>query len=347
MNPLQDQISSIISDALPEFSPVGELQPLPGGNLNHVWRLEGKPRNIIVKHAPPYIANNPDVPLSPERIHFEAKALALFEKGGPLNAISSDQVRPPYPLHFDNKLHLLVMEDLGIHPNVTEWLVNTDGNEIGFKLGQFIGQLHNCTFQQKVFRDQFNNSNIQQTRLEVQYKPATEHAKRAGTLNTDVIRSKTIALGQKLLSPGCCLVMGDLWPPSILVTGNNIRLIDWEFVHYGRPLQDVAHFAAHCWMQAHTSSRKKRRQKFEDLWTHFWEGYQQALGEKFSELFNEEEFEDAATHIGAEILIRATGPFKEGYVYEGFDLDDEMIIQAGRKAQELILAGDFSSLWKI
>lgn len=344
--PLSEQrILSIISRELADFSPVGKLQPLSGGHLNHVWRLKGKTKNLIVKHAPPFIASNLDVPLNPKRIHFEARALKLFQTQGALNPISSDYVQPPHVLYFDDEMDLLFIEDLGRQPSLTEWLVNNEGDgNIGTKLGHFVGLLHVRTFRQKEFNDQFNNSDIQQTRLEVQYKPAVDYAKRAGISDTEAIQSKTEALGKKLLTSGRCLVMGDLWPPSILVKDDKLRLIDWEFAHYGRPLQDVAHFAAHCWMQAHTSP-KEHKTLFINLWKHFWEGYQQTVGRTFEILFNKEEFDDAATHIGAEILVRAAGPFKEGYIYENFNLEDEKIKEAGIKARELILADDFSTLW--
>jgi len=340
------QILSVISRELPDFSPTGELRPLSGGNLNQVWRLEGKPENLIVKHAPPYITSDPEVSLSPERIHFEAKALKLFEKNGALQFIGSDHIRPPHIYQFDKAEHLLIMEDVGEAPYITKWLVNKASKSDAYLaavLGDFIGQLHSYTFQNKLFKNHFNNSDIQQTRVEMQYKPAAEYAKRAGITDVEVIRTKTETLGKKLLSQGCCLIMGDLWPPSVLVKDGKIRLVDWEFAHYGRPLQDVAHFSAHFWMQAHISPKNKKR--FLNCWKQFWGGYRQALGEKFTTVFDEEELNNAATHIGAEILIRAAGPFKKGYVYEDFDSDSRMIKDARKKAQELILADDFSSLW--
>ena len=73
---------------------------------------------------------------------------------------------------------------------------------------------------------------------------------------------------------GVCLTHGDLWPASVLLRGADVGsaeryadvngqdtsvdgdedededevacLIDWEMSHFGRPLQDCAHFLAHC-----------------------------------------------------------------------------------------------------
>ncbi|MGD8428328.1 MAG: phosphotransferase [Balneolaceae bacterium] len=342
----REQILSVISQNVPDFSTTSELQPLPGGNLNHVWRLEGKSKSMIIKYSPPYIASNPEVPLGPKRIHFEARALKLFEKNGPLHIISSDEIRPPHIIFFNSDLYLLVMEDVSTFSEITNWLVDDPGiSKVAHTLGRFIGLLHANTFQHEEFKNAFDNSDIQQTRLKVQYQPAKDYARQSGISNTEYIHSKTVALGRKLRSPGCCLVMGDLWPPSVLVSNDEIRLIDWEFAHYGHPLQDVAHFAAHCWMQAHVSPKEKKP-KYRDLWEGFWETYQEATGESFSHLFDEEAFNDAATHIGAEILVRAAGPFKDGYVYQGLSRSHTLIREAGLKAQSLILANDFSSLWQ-
>lgn len=64
---------------LPGFIPTGEAERLSGGLLNEVWRVRGQPksppRSLVAKHAPPHIASQPEVPLDPGHIAFEARAL--------------------------------------------------------------------------------------------------------------------------------------------------------------------------------------------------------------------------------------------------------------------------------
>lgn len=340
------KIQSITKEAVPDFSPSEAPVELEGGNLNYVWRLQGEKRSLIVKVAPPYIAANPEVPLNPERIRFESDALRLFQDGNALGQLRTDKIRPPNFIYYDNQKHLLIMEDVGDWPTIRQAIKEESANPgIAARLGTFIGHLHQETYQSKKLADQFYNIDIQRTRFDVQYKAASDYALKSGITDTKELRAETVSLGKKLLDPGRCLVMGDLWPPSILVAEGNLRLIDWEFVHFGRPLQDIGHFAAHCWMQAHTASPQKK-ESFKKLWNSFWEAYRQASEAVFHKLFDASEYEDAATHIGAEILVRATGPFKEGYVYQSIENKHPQIREAVDKARQLIFADDLSTLWE-
>jgi len=313
----KEEIYTLISEHLPQFVRVGSLKALQGGNLNYVWRLCGKNKNLIIKHAPPFIASNPEIHLNNNRIDFEAKALKLFEDGEVLHPLVSDRVRPPRPLFYEPDRSLLIMEDIGPVPTIGSWIHEADApDSIGQSLGNFIGLLHKTTFNNSLLAEQFNNKPIQETRNKVQYQSAADYANDIVSTENPNLEVQTKALGEALLKPGKCLVMGDLWPASILIKNNIARLIDWEFVHFGRPLQDVGHFAAHCWMQAHAASSSSETEKWKQLWLSFWSKYQHTTGELFEKLFNQEEHTLMTTHIGAEILVRTAGPFKSGYVYQ-------------------------------
>ena len=96
------ELLSAIKEILPDFKTKGmTAKKLSGGNINNVWRVDGDPDSLIAKHAPPHIATNPDIPLSKERLSFEAKALSLFSSGSQLESIARRVVRPPKLLAFD------------------------------------------------------------------------------------------------------------------------------------------------------------------------------------------------------------------------------------------------------
>ena len=346
MDVSESEILKIIQRELSDFTISESLERIEGGNLNHVWRLQGEEKNLIVKHAPPYIAANPDVSLSPDRITFEARALSLFKTGESLSSIKNERLRPPILHYFNHERNLLIEEDFGQLPDISETLAKELVDPvIGNQIGKFIGKLHRKSYQQDRYRESFSNADIQQTRMEVQYRSAADYAAKVTFDSIEEIKNKTTKLGQELLHPGRCLIMGDLWPPSLLIKENNIRLIDWEFAHFGRPLQDIAHFAAHCWMQAHASQDEDISKKFEKLWKNFWNSYKNELGATFSDIYDQQEDADAANHAGAEILIRAAGPFKEGYVYQSYDYSDPIVHQAVKKARELILSDTLSLIF--
>lgn len=329
-----------IEDLIPSFSANGKIDKLSGGNINHVWRIHRRESSIIAKYAPPHIATNPDVPLNDKRIRFEAKALKLFKRGGLLNHIAKDDIRPPKILAFDVQLSLLIMEDVGAFDelNVVDKQTFSSGS-IGENLGTFIGRLHRESYQKADFRESFQNHEIQKVRYQLQYESAHEYAKIADEQKKEVIKTKSRSLGKSLQNPqkGKCLIMGDLWPPSVFVNSDlEIRLIDWEFVHFGRPLQDVGHFAAHCWMQQLTSNTTSESDWWMSLWTSFWSAYKHAAGTLFDELFDENEKQKIGIHIGTEILIRAFGPFKDGYVYQDYSEGDQTMEESKEMALTFI-----------
>jgi hypothetical protein len=134
--------------------------------------------------------------------------------------------------------------------------------------------------------------------------------------------------------------MGDLWPPSVLVQGTDLRLIDWELAHYGRPLQDVAHWRAHLWMQKHRAPSAAVADAVDSLWDAFLTAYRDALGNAEAALWTAQEKRDATVHFGAEILVRAVGPFQGGYVYDGLSPNQPAIQEAVQTGADALRAPD-------
>jgi len=333
-----DELLTAIGELLPEFKTTGAVMQLSGGNINNVWRVDGDPDSLIAKHAPPHIATNPDVPLSIERLSFEAKALSLFSSGGQLASLARHQIRLPELIAFDPDRSLLLMEDVEAFAELN-WVPteSISPKKTGQRLGQFIGNLHRKTFMDHELRNTFANFEIQQVRHQLQYEPAHEYGNWNDASTKTKIKKRSRDLGERLQGTGTCLVMGDLWPPSILVNKeSDIRLIDWEFVHFGRPLQDIGHFAAHCRMQGQIAETSTADNWWNELWRSFIGAYKVTTGDLYSELMNSEEKEDIGIHIGTEILVRAFGPFKKGYVYEPFEKGHIVLENAQKGAEDFI-----------
>ena len=321
-----EDVLRYVQERLPDFEPAGEPSRLPEGNLNFVWRVPGRPDPIIVKFAPPYIAANPDVPLDPSRLTFEARCLQALAPDGSLAHISTDRVRPPRPLDMHTEPHVLLMEDVGPHPTLGRWLCSDDATpetaaRIGQQIGRFIGQLHVATVDDDTLAERFNNRPVQATRLAVQYEAVADMLATAGVDDAAALGKRAVGLGQQLLAPGRCLTMGDLWPPSVLVAGGDLRIIDWELAHYGHPMQDIAHFAAHAWMQVHRAPDATTAQAARRMGVAARTAYRDALGAQADGFLTAPALEDAAVHFGAEILVRTVGGFQEGYLYDGLAPD--------------------------
>lgn len=336
---IDDDVLPYVRERLPSFSPTGKPVRLPGGNLNRVWRVPGAERSVIVKHAPPYVAANPDVPLDPSRLLIEARCLKALHPEGQLGEIAGPHVRPPQPIDVNPDDHVLLMEDLGDAPPLDQWLREAEGRcrdsesvKRGRWLGRFIGRLHARTLGDASVADAFDNRPMQETRLAVQYRGVTDMLKAGGVDDAEVLGERAESLGVALPEPGRCLTMGDLWPPSVLVVEEGLRLIDWELAHYGRPLQDVAHWLAHLWMQEHRAPSPAVAEAVDTLRRSFLYAYGEALRESKRDLWTADEKRDVAVHFGAEILVRAVGPFQEGYVYDGLEPEHPAVQEAVRTA---------------
>ncbi len=330
-----EDVLPYLQERMSDVTPAGDPVRLPGGNLNIVWRVPGGERSIIVKYAPPYIAADPDTPLDPSRLNIEARCLEALGPSGSLSETGPASVRAPRALDVNEEPHVLVMEDLGDLPTLDRWLREQDPNAVqdaapilGDRLGAFIGELHAATHAEEAFAERFDNRPMQETRHAVQYQGVADMLDTGDVSDAAALGTRAERLGEELLEPGRCLTMGDLWPPSVLVEGGELRLIDWELAHYGRPLQDVAHFLAHLWMQGHRAPSTAAVEAVESLRTAFLDAYRKALGEKWNALWAEKEMRDAAVHFGAEILVRAVGPFQAGYVYEGLEPDHPAVQEA-------------------
>ena len=279
----------------PKLAPFEHPVALSGGNLNHVWRTLCAMGPTVVKRAPPYVASVPSIALSRKRLLFEARALKLYQSG-PIAQSIVEPARPPKLYGFSRRGWLLAEEDVGTGPDFSE---SNQGNALGLltELGKFIGRLHRDTFGSLTLRRRFRNLNVQEVRLSSQYSQIREFARRSGASDADALGRVATALGQRWLRPGQCLIMGDLWPQSILIRPEGIRIIDWEFAHFGSPAQDVSHLVAHLALR-HLDLKP------------FLVAYRDMLGKDFEKIWTPEVHRDAGVHFGSELLARIWGPFR-------------------------------------
>lgn len=324
----EDTVATHVEAAYPAFTATGSPTRMTGGNLNKVWRVLGRPVSVIAKYAPPHIASAPDVPLDPERLHVAARCLQLFASGEPLSDLATPACRPPKWLGWDAEAPLLIMEDLGDLSDLGTWLhgapPNSKAANAGARLGTFIGHLHARTYGAAAIAEQVVNPAMQATRHAVQYRQVQAFLEAADIADAEALGEQATALGERFQQPGRCMIMGDLWPRSVLVdhTGDTarLRIIDWELAHYGHLAQDIGHLAAHCWMLARRAPTPEAADAV-DSWVHaFLNSYDdtvQSDADADHALWGAEARRIAVLHMGCEILARTTGAFQDGYLYDG------------------------------
>ena len=331
-----EDIAVFIQEYLPHIVLTAPPEPLRGGLMNHVWKVPANPAPAILKYAPPYIATVPEIELDDSRIIFEADALEAFSEGGALAQVASSTVSPARLLYRNDEHHVIVLEDIGDSVDLTVWLSHSKSNpqKFGALLGQFIGSLHKESFNQPELAQRFNNHSIQQTRYVVQYESIGPLCQEFGVVDAEDLGLKARQLGTRLLQTGSCLIMGDLWPASVHITPQGLRIIDWEFVHFGNPAQDIAHLAAHLWMLQHRIPACKSG--VFAFWERFIDTYTEAIHEVQNTLWTAAVLEDASIHFGSEILVRTIGPFKQSYLYDDLPSDNHTLKEALFQATQRI-----------
>ncbi|MCR9145494.1 MAG: aminoglycoside phosphotransferase family protein [bacterium] len=329
-------------------------EPLSGGYLNRVWRVrmprdlfgaivgagawrgEGRASaTLIVKHAPPYAARRPDIALDPGRLRFEARALDYLRSTdreiwncGPDDRATGSaplKVRVPQLYLYDASRAVILMEDLGAGLDLGDAIAAAseaslwDFRAIGGALGRWLATLHSLKISAGD-ANEFRNDAVQATRAEIQYRGAADSLRRVGVADWRKLGERAAAFGQRLLGPGVGLTMGDLWPASVLLADDDragIGLIDWEFAHYGRPVQDVAHLAAHLFMRVAVGRKASEGDRAAAVGRAFLETYLRMLGDQDESLHA-----DSAIHFACEILMRTAGPFQAGYLFENQTMAD-------------------------
>jgi 5-methylthioribose kinase len=334
----------ILARSFPEFASFRKLEELSSGYINHVWRVSSENDSVILKFARRHSKFLPELELPRKRIFFESQAIDLLNTDDFFANIISDRCRPPYLLAFSEKDHALIMEDVGENRlSFEEALSKGSPNTVkrASQLGSFVGSLHSQTANSKSLAKAFNNTGIQQIRYDSQYRNIEKLCAENQLAPANELGKAARKTGNEFLQPGKCLIMGDLWPRSILAGKTDLRLIDWEFVHYGSPAQDIGHFMAHLWLlnhfYLHTGQEANARLANECMHK-FTEGYRQNA----SRFLTSQEIYNSSIHFGAEILVRTVGNWKADFHFAKFKNSDKAIIEALKLAKKSMLAPEGS-----
>ena len=306
-----EEVRRWLLDHVANGDQVAEPFRLSGGWINHVWKAEVGDRTLVVKHAGLMASGSPDIRMDPSRILFEARAMEMVRNVSCLADLSS-HVRVPQVVFVDPVRQALAMEFVGPAVDLQQAMDGGWSHGIDVRmewLGRYFGLLHGSTSQNPALGHKMDNAPVQRTRREVQYEGTRKLLEGFDLPDAEQLGQRVSALGEDLLAPGCCLIMGDLWPRSVLLGAQSTFLIDWEFSHYGRPLQDIAHLAAHMrlWSFNHPGQSANRVGR---AWRRFVGAYLDALQEQdVMSLWSAREREDAVVHMASELMVRVCGPF--------------------------------------
>lgn len=230
------------------------------GNMNVTLRVVTSRRQFIVKQSRPWVAKYPDIDAPVERILVERS----FQQ-----AIAGDHYlvgRMPEILRADARNFVLIMEDLGVVPDMS--VIYQEGEEISrtqlTTLLNFVGRLHRLSVpefadnrglkalnHQHIFDLPFRVDNG--FPLDAIYPGLGDVAR--PFQHDERLRSAARELGEIYLAGGKSLIHGDYYPGSFLYTQKRVYVIDTEFAHLGRPEFDIGVLMAHLLMSRSPEKR--------------------------------------------------------------------------------------------
>jgi len=241
------------------------VEEVGDGNLNLVFIVEGSKGSLIIKQALPYVRLVGDSwPLPLRRAYFEYNALIRQEKVSPGIV--------PAVRHFDEDQALIVMERLTPHIILRgQTMAGRKVERLGEVMGRFCAQTafrcsdlsmdagakkadvalfsgnvelcditENLVFTDPYFHADLNRHTsphldgvVAELRADAALKVEAQHLKRAFTARAET------------------LCHGDLHAGSIMVTANDVRIIDPEFAFYGPMGFDIGMLVGNYLMSYH------------------------------------------------------------------------------------------------
>lgn len=229
----------------------------------------------------------------------------------------------PRVLFEDRDNYLFAME--AIDKNHKVWKAELlDGKfdlSIASRLGRYLGAIHRLSFQSQQFQDRWGDWTIfDQLRIDPFYRFIIKaHPEIKGWVD-DLITE----MGDNRI----CLVLADFSPKNILISGDQIHLVDFETAHYGDPAFDLGFFLSHLMLKA--VFFRERGAHCIQLVESFWEQYLAEIhplsdsGEKEAFKMSQQELERRTIrHLAACMLSRVDGKSTVDYLGEP-DLQDQV-----------------------
>jgi len=232
---------------------ITDLAKAGDGNMNLTLRAETEKTNFIIKQANPFVQKYPSIAAPVERAKME---FTFYTEARKLDGVK-DYL--PFPYHFDDKNHLLVLEDLGKKGDYTRYYRSdlTLPPEVVKDLLHFLKLLHGAELKKKSIENKemrkLNHTHIfdfpfrSDNGLDLnEIQRGLRNLAEEFIFSNEKLRTIAEKLGEKYLSAtGPSLLHGDFFPGSWLDSSEGVKVIDPEFCFTGPAEFDLGVFKAH------------------------------------------------------------------------------------------------------
>ncbi|MFK2825947.1 S-methyl-5-thioribose kinase [Bacillus sp. B190/17] len=305
------------------------VEEVSDGKINHVYRLSGEQKSLILKQAVPYCRVVGDsMPMPLDRVTFEAKVLQEYDRILPGSV--------PKVYYLDEAMAILITEDMAPMETGRVALINgTESTVFAADVGEFSAKTVFYTsdfYMDPIVKKELNasltNPLMRQMTEELHFDwpfnfHETSHFEEG--MRNDVLflsqdqrlRLEVAKLKHKYMTKADALLHSDLHSGAIFMAEDRTVIFDTEFACFGPFGFDIGQFIANLFLNGigHPEFLSKRYEQareawytFADTFSHLWkteskEHYTQLDGYLTHVL--DEIFADALGYAGCELVRRA------------------------------------------
>jgi len=315
-------VAYLSSRGLVDPGTVKKVELLGWGVSNVLVKVQTRGDCMVIKQSLARLRVTEDWFADRERIYRECACIDTLSTILPIGAI-------PEVRYQDQENFLFVMSCApGTGVNWKEQLLAGQVDRaVAAKVGAALGAIHRETTSKPAVRERFlNHQPFIQLRIEpYHWTTAKLHPELAPVIRQEAAR---------MLEVKTALVHGDFSPKNIIVTGRDVFLLDFEVVHYGNPVFDLA------FMLNHLMLKSVHNAGIREMYFHaarsFWQGYREKDGLDAQTAAQRER--DTIKQTGCLMLARIDGKSPAEYIV------DPAVKESVRSIARDILLGEYAKL---
>ena len=235
---IENATSYLISLGISDCSNVLAVETLGWGISNTLVKVTTKEGGFVLKQSLPQLRVDEDWLADRDRIYKEKACIDTLSK-----VLDNNTIPRVYGCDTDNFLFVM---SCGPDPGINwkeELLAGRVDPNMAYEAGQILYKIHDFSFDNEDVASQFiEDKSFQQLRIDPYYYfTAQQHPD---------VSNIIIDAASKLLSTKSVLVHGDYSPKNFIVGSEGLFLLDFEVVHYGHPVFDIAFMVNHLFLKA-------------------------------------------------------------------------------------------------
>jgi len=315
-------VAYLASRGLVDPDSVEKVELLGWGVSNVLVKVQTRGDCMVLKQSLARLRVTEDWFADRERIYRECACIDTLSTILPTGAI-------PEVRYEDQENYLFVMScapNTGVNWKEQLLAGHVDAAVAG-KVGVALGSIHRETTGCPAVRERFlNDRPFIQLRIEpYHWTTAKVHPEVAPVIQQEAAR---------MLEVKTALVHGDFSPKNIIVTGQDVFLLDFEVAHYGNPVFDLAFMLNHLMLKSvHNASI---RNMYFHAARSFWQGYREQAGLDVQTAAQRER--DAIKQTGCLMLARIDGKSPAEYIV------DPAVKESVRFIARDLLLGEYTKL---